>query len=52
MMIKYDIQRQTYFLRDLGEGSGTFVKVPSEGIILKNGYIISFGDTHMTVNFF
>lgn len=53
MMIKYDTSQQKYFLRDLGEGSGTFVKVPpGEGLALKNGFIISFGDTHMTVNFF
>lgn len=51
MIIKYSIAEKRYFLRDLGEGSGTFVKIQTP-LRLKNGYIISFGDSHMTVNFF
>ena len=45
-MIKYDQTQKKYFLKDLGEGSGTFVKIDQE-IPLKPGYIISFGDSHM-----
>lgn len=44
--IKYDPTLKTYFLKDMGEGSGTFVKIDQE-IPLKSGYIISFGDSHM-----
>jgi len=51
MIIKYSIAEKRYFLRDLGEGSGTFVKIQTP-LRLKNGYIISFGDSHMTVSFF
>jgi pSer/pThr/pTyr-binding forkhead associated (FHA) protein len=40
-----------YYLRDLGDGNGTFIKIQSE-LQLKNGYIISFGDSHMSVSFF
>ena len=51
MIIKYSIVDKRYFLRDLGEGSGTFVKI-EKPLLLKNGYIISFGDSHMTVSFY
>lgn len=50
-IIKYSLADRRYYIRDLGEGSGTFVKV-ARPLVLKTGYIISFGDSHMTVNFF
>lgn len=40
---------KTYFIKDLGEGSGTFIKV-DEPLILNNGYLISYGDSHMVVD--
>ena len=51
MIIKYNISDHRYYLQDLGNGSGTFVKIESP-LKLKNGYIISFSDSHLTVNFF
>lgn len=51
MIIKYSIDDSNYYIRDLGDGSGTFVRL-DQRLPLKNGYIISFGDSHMTVNFF
>lgn len=51
MIIKYNMNDKKYYLRDLGEGSGTFVKI-DHPLLLKNGYIISFGDSHLTVNFY
>ena len=52
MVIKYNLDDQKYYLRDLGDGSGTFVRVDnSKGLILKHGFIISFGDSHMVVQF-
>lgn len=51
MIIKYNVVDKRYYLRDLGDGSGTFVKIET-ALVLKNGYIISFGDSHMTVSFF
>jgi hypothetical protein len=51
MIIKYNMLDQRYYMRDLGDGSGTFVRIDIP-LVLKNGYIISYGDSHMTVNFF
>ena len=51
MIIKYNLSDKRYYIRDLGDGSGTFVKIDTP-LCLKNGYIISFGDSHMTVSFF
>ena len=50
MIIKYNMTDRRYYMRDLGDGSGTFVRIDSS-LVLKNGYIISYGDSHMTVNF-
>lgn len=52
MVIKYNEVDKKYYLRDLGDGSGTFVRVDnSRDLILKHGFIISFGDSHMVVQF-
>ena len=51
MIIKYNMTDKHYYMRDLGDGSGTFVRI-DQALKLKNGYIISYGDSHMTVNFF
>jgi hypothetical protein len=51
MIIRYNLSDRRYYLQDLGNGSGTFVKIDSP-LKVKNGYIISFGDSHMTVSFF
>ena len=48
MIIKYNIDTKSYFLRDLGDGSGTFIRLDNP-IPLKHGYIVSFGDSHMVV---
>lgn len=37
-----------YFIKDLGDGMGTFIRL-SKPLGLKNNYIISFGDSHMIV---
>lgn len=37
-----------YFLKDLGDGMGTFVRI-TRPIVLKNNYIVSFGDSHLIV---
>lgn len=51
MVIKYNMSDRRYYLQDLGNGSGTFVKIDAP-LKVKNGYIISFGDSHMTVSFY
>lgn len=51
MIIKYNMADRQYYIRDLGKGSGTFVRLDVP-LALKNGFIISFGTSHLTVNFF
>jgi hypothetical protein len=48
MLIKYVAEAKQYFLRDLGDGTGTFVKIQAP-LKVSNGFIVSFGDTHMTL---
>ena len=50
LVIKYNQMDRRYYLRDLGDGSGTFIRVDNEkDLILKHGFIVSFGDSHMVV---
>jgi pSer/pThr/pTyr-binding forkhead associated (FHA) protein len=49
-LIKYLINKQKYSISDLGDGSGTFVKIDSP-IVLKDGYIVSYGNSHMTIHY-
>ena len=51
MIIKYNMTDRQYYIRDLGKGSGTFVRLDVP-LTLKNGFIVSFGTSHLTVNFF
>ena len=52
MVIKYNESDTRYYLRDLGDGSGTFVRIDNaKDLILKQGFIISYGDSHMVVQF-
>ena len=46
--IQYSIDKNGYFLKDTGEGTGTFLRVDRQ-FVLKNGHIVSFGDSHMVV---
>lgn len=47
-MIQFNLEKNGYFIKDLGEGTGTFIKVQNQ-TILKNGHIVSFGESHMVV---
>ena len=51
LIIKYNMADRQYYIRDLGKGSGTFVRLDVP-LTLKNGFIVSFGTSHLTVNFF
>ncbi len=47
-MIKFSNEWNSYMLKDLGEGTGTFIRVERD-FMLKNGHIVSFGENHMVV---
>ncbi len=49
LVIKYSVEAKSYYIKDLGEGTGTFVKIEAP-LEVKHGYIISFGDSHLVVN--
>ena len=36
-------------MKDLGEGSGTFVRV-DKPLIVSTGFLVSFGDSHMVLD--
>lgn len=48
-VIKYRLEKQGYYLKDLGEGSGTFVKV-DKPLIVSTGFLVSFGDSHLVAD--
>jgi len=50
-LIKYIPDTTSYYLRDLGDGNGTFVRLDNP-LVLKTGYIISFGEFHMFIQIF
>lgn len=45
-VIKYIADSRSYYVRDSGEGTGTFIQIDS-AIALQNEYIISFGPFHI-----
>ena len=47
-MLKYNPSNKRYYLRDLGEGSGTFVKI-QQRVRLISGAIVSFSDSHVAI---
>ena len=49
LLIKYNSSTRKYYLKDLGDGSGTFARIDIP-ILLKHGYIISFGESHMVIH--
>ena len=49
LIIKYEPACKNYFIRDCGQGTGTFIKI-EQSLILRQGYIISYGDSHMYIN--
>lgn len=50
-IIKYSPDYTNYYVRDLGDGNGTFVRIDTP-LLLKHGFIISFGESHMVVSIF
>lgn len=48
--ISYNSGLKEYYLRDLGNGLGTFVKIKTQ-MILKDNSLINIGDSYLVVNF-
>ena len=48
--IRFDIDTSEYFLKDLGCGFGTFLRVNKE-IVLHNNALINIGDSYIVVTF-
>lgn len=49
-VIRYIQEKNAYAIKDMGDGSGTFLKI-SYKCILKDNSTICFGDIHFTVSF-
>lgn len=48
LLIKFNPSTSKYMISDLGDGTGTFVKVGTE-LALREGFIVSFGNSHMKI---
>lgn len=48
-IIQFDKIKNNYFVKDLGDGMGTFIRL-DKPLRLKPNYIISYGDSHMIVS--
>ena len=48
--IFYSVNEDQYYLKDLGDGSGTFIRVDTK-IIVRQGYIVTFGNYHIVLNY-
>lgn len=48
-LVKYHSVERKYTIRDLGEGTGTFIKLTTK-LLLRDNYILSFGENHMIVH--
>ena len=46
----YYKEENEYFLKDLGEGPGTFIRIDAK-TALKQGNVITFGQHHLIVNY-
>lgn len=51
LYIKYFLENKSYYIKDIGEGTGTFIRI-DKSVLLQHGYIISYGDCHMFVSLF
>ena len=48
--IFYSISDGNYYLKDVSEGTGTFVRIDSK-INIKDGNVFTFGNCHISVNY-
>ena len=47
-LIKYSIENKNYYIKDMGEGTGTFIQI-EKSINLHNDFVISYGNSHMFI---
>ena len=48
--IFYSVKDDQYYIKNLGDESGTFIRVDTK-IIVKQGYMITFGKFHIVMNY-
>lgn len=48
ILIRFILETRSYYIKDNGDGTGTFIKI-EKSLVLRTGYIISYGDSHMVV---
>jgi len=46
--IEFNVQKRAYYLKDLGDGNGTFIKIEDNQAV-STGDIVHFGDSHARV---
>lgn len=49
LLIQYKRDSKSYFIKDNGQGTGTFLKIVKP-LMLKLNYVISFGDSSMAIS--
>jgi hypothetical protein len=49
LVIQYKPDDKSYYIKDYGQGTGTFVKI-EKSIILQEEFILSYGESHMHVS--
>ena len=47
--ISYNLILKNYYIRDLGYGLGTFIKI-KDPLLLKDNFLISIGDSYLVIN--
>ena len=47
--ISYNLNTKSYYIRDLGFGLGTFIKI-KDSLLLKDNFLISIGDSCLVIN--
>ena len=49
MVIKFEQTNNKYYIKDLEDGMGTFLKI-TKPLLLQEGYLILYGDNYMVIS--
>jgi len=49
LVIQYRPDDKAYYIKDYGQGTGTFVKI-EKPVVLKEEFIVSYGESHMQIS--